>query len=107
MRKSLAQSDRKRRENDRLVYRDSDTGTFLSGMTTSVSADSQTVVPQSPKEEPSTSKIERAVIGYIRAIRALGRTEVNTAEIAEALNLRVDEVNSVLNELKKRGVRLL
>ena len=31
--------------------------------------------------------VENAVYGHIRALRALGRTEVNTAEIAEALSL--------------------
>jgi hypothetical protein len=32
-------------------------------------------------------KIEDAVFGYIRAVRALGRTTINTHEVARALDL--------------------
>jgi DNA-binding Lrp family transcriptional regulator len=60
-----------------------------------------------PSPEPPASKeeIRLAILGHIRAIRALGRTEINTQEIADALNIPVQEVNNALEALKKHGVR--
>jgi hypothetical protein len=52
-------------------------------------------------------KVQNAVYAYIRAIRALGRTEINTDEIAAALSLPVSEVNSAVSALKKKGVKKL
>jgi len=49
--------------------------------------------------------IQRAVLAHIRAIRSLGRTEINTVEIADALSLPVHEVNEVIEKLKDQGVR--
>jgi hypothetical protein len=51
--------------------------------------------------------IENAVYGHIRALRALGRTKVNTAEIAQALSLPLEEVHSIVGILKKKGVKVL
>jgi hypothetical protein len=51
--------------------------------------------------------VHNAVYAYIRAVRALGRTKITTAEVAEALSLPVVEVNGALSSLKKRGVRAL
>ena len=49
--------------------------------------------------------IQNAVYAYIRAIRALGRTEINTSEVASALSLPVAAVNRAISSLKKKGVR--
>ena len=54
-----------------------------------------------------SKNIQNATYAYIRAIRALGRTEINTSEIAEALSLPVLEVNRAVSSLKKKGVKLL
>jgi hypothetical protein len=51
--------------------------------------------------------VENAVYAYIRAIRALGRTKISTGEIAEALLLPIEDVNSALSSLKRKGVRTL
>jgi len=51
-------------------------------------------------------RIEAAVYAYIRAIRALDRTRINTEEVAEALNLSVDKVNRAIAGLRKKGVRV-
>jgi hypothetical protein len=51
--------------------------------------------------------VQNAVYAYIRAIRALGRTKINTCEIADALSLSVAEVNLAISSLKKNGVRAL
>ncbi len=50
--------------------------------------------------------IENAVYGYIQAIRALGRKQVNTVEISEALSLPTGEVNRAVSSLKKKGVKV-
>lgn len=60
------------------------------------------------RRQTQTSKgVVNAVYGYIRAIRALGRTEINTSEIAEALSLSVSDVNRAISSLKRRGVKVL
>lgn len=51
--------------------------------------------------------IQGAVYAHIRAVRALGRTRLNTAEIAEALSLSIGEVNRAVASLKTKGVRLV
>lgn len=51
--------------------------------------------------------VQNAVYGYIRAVRALGRTKITTAEVSEALSLPIAEVHGALSSLKKRGVRTL
>lgn len=50
-------------------------------------------------------KIENAVFGYIQAVRALGRTTINTTEVSRALNLRLADVERTLSALRKRGVK--
>jgi HTH domain len=52
-------------------------------------------------------KTESAVYSYIRAIRALGREQVNTGEIADALSLSVLTVNNAIAALRKKGVKVL
>jgi hypothetical protein len=52
-------------------------------------------------------KIENAVFGYIQAVRALGRTTINTTEISRALNLSLADVERTLSALRKRGVKTL
>ena len=52
-------------------------------------------------------KIEAAVFSYIRAVRTLGRTKTNTAEIAEALSLTPSEVRNATAALKSKGVKEL
>jgi hypothetical protein len=54
-----------------------------------------------------TRKLENAVYAYIRALRALGRTQINTAEIADALSVPVNEVHNVVFSLRKKGVKKL
>lgn len=49
--------------------------------------------------------VETAVFNYIQAIRALGRTTINTAEIAKALSLPAAAVDAVVSKLTARGVR--
>jgi hypothetical protein len=49
--------------------------------------------------------VENAVYAYIRAMRALGHTALNTAEVAVALSLPTIEVNRAITALKKKGVR--
>lgn len=51
--------------------------------------------------------IQNAIYGHIRALRSLGRTSINTLEIAQALSLPLREVHSALVSLKKKGVMAL
>jgi hypothetical protein len=84
-----------------LVPRDSAT---TSSATTTIS------VPASAGQRIQTGirnkKIEAAVYSHIRAIRALGRTTVNTAEIASALGVPRVLVEQAIASLSKKGVKL-
>lgn len=68
-------------------------------------------VEASPLRERSTlrlkarQRIENAVYAHIQALRALGNKETDTARIADALGLRVEDVNSVLAALITKGVK--
>jgi len=55
----------------------------------------------------SSARVQNAVYAHIRAIRALGRTKINTAEVADALLLSVGEVNRAISSLKGKGVKVL
>jgi hypothetical protein len=50
--------------------------------------------------------IESAVYSHIQAMRALGRTKINTVEISRALGLSLAAVDNTLQSLKKKGVRV-
>ncbi len=50
--------------------------------------------------------VEKAVYAYIRALRALGRTSVNTLEVARALGIRPSDVDNALGALKSKGVKV-
>ena len=55
---------------------------------------------------PSTKDVEAAVYAHIRAVRALGRTVINSAEISNALAVPVAEVEKALVRLKAKGIRI-
>lgn len=59
------------------------------------------------KREASQKKdVKAAVFTYIRAMRALGRTKLNSNDIAAALSLRPSEVEAVLPQLGSKGVKV-
>ena len=66
-------------------------------------------VGQSGKAAAETDKkaVESAVYAHIRAVRALGRTTINSAEIAEALSLPLEKVHKAITALKGKGVKAL
>ena len=51
--------------------------------------------------------VESAVYSYIQALRAVGRTRINTADIAMALNLPLKIVERAAANLKEKGVKLI
>lgn len=50
--------------------------------------------------------LEKAVFAHIRAMRTLGRTSLNTLEVARALSLPVDTVDRVVAKMSTKGVRV-
>jgi hypothetical protein len=58
-----------------------------------------------PRRPAKDDRTVEAVYAHIQAIRALGRTSVNTLEIAEALNLPTKKVSDAVKALGPRGVR--
>jgi DNA invertase Pin-like site-specific DNA recombinase len=48
-----------------------------------------------------------AVRSYLVAMRALGRTKINTSEVADALALPVAEVDCIVSFLGKKGMEML
>ncbi len=62
---------------------------------------------RSPSRRRLTSKgVENAVYGYIRAIRALGRTNITTGEISRALEIPLEQVDAAVSNLKNKGVKV-
>lgn len=55
--------------------------------------------------ESTQQTVEMAVYNYIQAIRALGRTTINTAEISRALSIPASDVEGVISKLTHKGVR--
>jgi hypothetical protein len=78
------------------------TASTMSGTSSYFTVSPSMEPPPVPKEE-----IELAVLAHIQAIRALGRTKINTQEIADALGLSIQEVNDVVQVLKAHGVTRL
>ena len=50
-------------------------------------------------------QIVAAVYAHIKAVRSLGRTGINTADIARALGLPLHEVERAVAALQTKGVR--
>lgn len=55
----------------------------------------------------ASKKIENAVYAHIQALRAVGHTQANTAEISKALRLPRVIVEQAIAGLSKKGVKLL
>jgi hypothetical protein len=83
---------------------------FLSNESTTTTRDVPveftTAINQAPPQIKSKD-VQRAVYAYIQAIRVLGRTEINTIEIADALALPIVLVNQAAAALRRKGVREL
>lgn len=62
---------------------------------------------RSRRNEQFNKNAENATYYYIRAIRALGRTQVNTFQIAEALSIPLVVAARAVISLKKKGVKQL
>jgi hypothetical protein len=55
---------------------------------------------------PKASKeVEKAVYAYVRAVRALGRTEVTVSDISKALDIAEPAVIQALTALRSKGVK--
>lgn len=63
--------------------------------------------PRKPKKSTlnDPAGVEGAVYAQIQALRALGRTSVNTTEIADALKLPISLVNETVARLRQKGVK--
>ena len=77
--------------------------TFTS-TTTSPWVDRVVVAKVEKDREQELRRIETAVFSHIKAIRALGKTSVNTAEIADALSISLQDVDRAVTGLKQKGV---
>jgi hypothetical protein len=65
-------------------------------------------VPNVRRRQTRANKnVENAIYTYMRAVRALGRTKIDTGDVANALSLPLDQVNGALSSLKKKGVKTL
>lgn len=56
--------------------------------------------------EENLSDIEKAVYAHIQAVRTLGREQINTQEIAQALALPQESVIAAVARLRSKGVRV-
>lgn len=98
---SLQQSNSAIAGNRRIEIRT--TGDSTSTVTT-VASSAATVI--APTAKPSSRALQNAVYGHIRAIRALGRTQISASEIATVLSLPVRDVITALKALRGKGVKI-
>jgi hypothetical protein len=75
-------------------------------VTTSITSGALQKVSPPPAYAQPAKDIEGAVYGYITAIRALGRTTINTKEISHALNLPLAAVDKAAKRLTAKGVKV-
>lgn len=94
-------------ESGKIELEGDSTGVYVIGSASSGTSGNVIVSPSPAPSPTSTSKkkLHLAILSHIKAIRTLGRTEINTREIADALCISVQEVNDALEVLKKQGVR--
>jgi hypothetical protein len=88
----------------------SSSGAVYLGSSTAVETKALVDIPQPAQSERRSQggpDIESAVYSHIQAVRALGKTTVETADIASALSLPVAAVNRAIQRLRSRGVRPL
>jgi hypothetical protein len=57
-------------------------------------------------ESKRMSDIEKAVYAHIQAVRTLGRNQINTVEIAQALDIPAAYVLAAIEKLRTKGVRI-
>ena len=78
----------------------------------SVSANNAMVVdaPTAPAQKSAVAtqhrNLESAVFSHIKALRALGKKEVNTQEIADSLGVSRASVHATIASLLNKGVKL-
>ena len=58
-----------------------------------------------PRPKPVDPVLRKAVLQYIKTVRSLGKTSINTSDIAEALGISKMAVMNVLPYLEKNGVK--
>jgi len=89
---------------------------IVSGTKTSVyvsaghsSTTSAILAPEGPAKRAKAppKKLVDAVYAHVRALRSLGQTRINTADIADALSLNRREVERAISALEDRGVRTI
>jgi len=64
------------------------------------------LTPMPPRTGAAEKKIETAVYGYVRSIRALGKTRVNTSDISKALGIPLESVDRALASLSDKGIKI-
>jgi hypothetical protein len=90
-------------------------GSGMYGLSTSAAASGYAVdIPKGGVDgakgvstKPTSTKVENAVYGHIRAMRALGRTRVDSLEISQALKLAHHLVEQALHNLTRKGVKIV
>lgn len=63
-------------------------------------------LPHTRRSSHSLARERNAVYSYIRALRSLGKTRLNTADIAEALSLSIQQVTRAIRTLEEKGVKV-
>ena len=78
--------------------------TSNSASTTSLFEEARSISPRSRRSVPK--EVENAVYGFIKAVRALGRTNITTGEISRALEIPLKQVDAAALNLKNKGVKV-
>lgn len=95
-----------------LAATSSGSAAYLSFGQPSSAVDAQVIgsQPRGARRQQERSKLgdrDKAVYWTLRAMRSVGKTAVNTVEIADALDLSVAEVEAAIVRLQDKGVKVV
>lgn len=81
--------------------------TITSTSSSTASRSIRIAFPSNFRPEKSLTDIENAVFAHIQAVRALGRNQINSEEIAQALSIPQSSVIAAIARLQGKGVRVI
>ena len=98
------------RANVRVLGRSSSSGRFVTSTSSTSTSEVTTVrgnYKHKRKRPVSDKDVEAAVYAYVRAVRALKRTSINTLEISKSLEIPLAKVEKTVSELRSKGIKIV
>lgn len=94
----------------RVLGQSSSSARFLTSTKSTSTSDVTTVrgiYMQGRKRPVADKDMEAAVYAHVRAVRALGRTTINTLELSRSLGLPLAKVEKAVSNLRSKGIKIV